>query len=119
MNPQIEHYYSLKPQEFPLVEEMLFSVSGGTGIESQSVNVAMTCRSRDPSSRRKLRLIFSDVRDLDFRPVSLPDLSVFLDIHLPEPRGWESDNRFVVVAEHFYDAFKFSCSSFEASVVVW
>jgi hypothetical protein len=116
MDTRIEHYYSLHPQEFPLVQEMLLSISGNLDIRSRSVSVAMIFRSRDPSIRRMLCITFDDVREMDFRPSSLPDLSVFLDIHLPEPRGWEADNRFVVVAEHFYDAFKFTCGSFEALV---
>lgn len=116
MDERIEHYYLLKPHEFPLVEEMVLSVSGDTDIKTRTVAIGMTCRSRDSSVKRRLHLDFSDVRDMDFRPVSLPDLSVYLDIHLPVRRGWETDDRFEVIAEHFYDAFKFTCGSFEAAV---
>src|SRR3954468_14272660 len=108
MDSQITHYYSLRPQEFPLVEEMLFSISGGD-IETRSVSLQMTCRPRDASAKRRLRLTFVDVTDMDFRPAHLPDLSVFLGIHLQEADGLQSDDRFEVVAEHFYNAFRLRC----------
>ena len=112
IDTNIEHYYLLKPNQFPIVERLEVYQPIGDEIIT---NLNLTLRASNDTNSERLLVSFLDVRDLEFQPFVQPLQFLILRISSLQDRQWERVNYQVHNAEQDV-SFSFLCFGFKATL---
>lgn len=113
-HPQIERYYSLRPQRYSVVVRIELIQDGGEPPEALALSLRILLRSQSLDEKSLLIITFWRVTGVELRQPPASEWQLFLDVRSVATMGWEKVNFRVVDNEQ--QSLTFLCESFEFEV---
>ena len=112
---EIERYYSIQPQRYPIVERLDIIQGEGHAPEALALSLVIELRSQSREQSVRMILRFWRVTGLELRQPSASEWQLILDVRSVVAMGWERTNYSVI--DNDQHSLTFLCERFDFEIM--